>query len=77
MSAVWYAAFPMISWTRSRRMADQSHHLPRIPLSDEIGALSPARGSKLNWLIGEGIQGARRKARVRIEIDSQSAIKDG
>ena len=40
-------------------MGDQSHQLPHIPLLDEIGTLSPARGSKLGWLIGRGIQGER------------------
>ena len=62
----------MISWTRSKRVGDQSHHLPRIPLLDEIGALSPARGSKLGWLIGEGIQGERHVLELKLTVEMPS-----
>ena len=66
--------FPMISWTRSKRVGDQSHQLPRIPLLDEIGACSPARGSKLGWLISEGIQGERHvfELKLRVEMPSRT-----
>ena len=59
----------MISWMRSKRVGDQSHHLSCIPLLDEIGALSPARGSKLGWLIGEGIQGERYVFELKLTVE--------
>ena len=66
----------MASWTRSKRVGDQSHHLPRIPLSDEIGALSPACGSKLGWLIGEGVQGERHVLELKLIVGMPSRMDE-
>ena len=56
----------MISWTRSGRVGDQSHQLPRIPMLDEVRSLSPARGNKLGWLIGHGILEERHTLELKL-----------
>ena len=55
-------------------MGDQSHHLPHIPLLDEIGALSPACGSKLGWLISKGIEGERHVLEVKLTVEMPSRM---
>ena len=61
---------------RSRRVGDQFHQLPRIPLSDEIGAWSPTCGSKLSWLIGESIQGERHVFELKSTIEMPSRMDE-
>ena len=64
--------FMNAKWEGGRSISSASHQPPRIPLPDEIGALSPARGSNLGWF--ECIQGERHvfELKLRIEMPSRT-----